>query len=235
MNKICLIHHPIGIGDIFYLQYIARIYLQKGYQVIWPIRKDISWIKDYIPDINFCLPEDQFPGKEYYGQDLIIHSPGFVYLGLKNAHMWNNIDQHIMGSKYSLMNLDWNLWNEGFIFNRNTEKEDDLYYNVLGLKDDSKYVLWNNMASCDVRTTNILDDLKVDYPIVKLQILDGYSLFDWCKVIEKATEIHTVHTGINYLIDKLDIQCEKYYMYQGLHASEVQYIPFKKKPKFIPN
>ena len=116
MNKICLIHHPIGIGDIFYLQYIARIYLQKGFQVIWPIRKDISWIKDYIPDINFCLPEDQFPGKEYYGQDLIIHSPGFVYLGLKNAHMWNNIDQHIMGSKYSLMNLDWNLWNDVLSF-----------------------------------------------------------------------------------------------------------------------
>lgn len=235
MDKICLIHHPIGIGDIFFLQFIARQYLKLGYDIIWPIRKDIFWIKDYIPDINFCLPEDNFPGKEYYGQDLIIVSPNFAYIGLKNAHMWNNEFNHIMKSKYSLLNLDWTSWNEGFIFNRNVEKENELYYNVLGLTDDSKYVFWNNMASVDVRTSNVIDDVKFDYSVVKLQFIDGYNLFDWCKVIENAIEIHTVHTGINYLIDKLNIKAKKYNMYQGLHASEVQYIPFLKNPNFIPN
>lgn len=235
MSKVCLIHHPIGIGDIFFLQFIARQYLKLGYDVIWPIRKDIYWIKDYIPDINFCLIEDNFPGKEYYGEDLIIISPNFVYLGLKNAHIWNNKFNHIMKSKYSLLNLDWNSWNEGFIFNRNLEKENKLYYNVLGLTDDSKYVFWNNMASVDVRTSNVIDNLTFNYPVVKLQFIDGYNLFDWCKVIENATEIHTVHTGINYLIDKLNIKSKIYNMYQGLHADEVQYIPFIKHPNFIPN
>jgi len=235
LNKICLIHHPIGIGDIFFLQYIGRKYLELGYTVIWPIRSDIFWIKDYVPDITFCLPEDNFSGKEYYGQDLIIQSPQFVYLGLKKAHIWNDKYNHIMKSKYSLLNLDWNWWNEGFIFNRNFDKENDLYYNVLGLKDDSEYVFWNNMASVDNRTSDVIDDLKFNYPKIILRYIDGYNLFDWCKVFENALEIHTVHTGINYVLDKLNLKAEKYYMYQGLHLSDVQYIPFTKKPKFIPN
>ena len=235
MNRICLIHHPIGIGDIFFLQYIGRKYLELGYKVIWPIRSDIFWIKDYVPDITFCLPEDNFPGKEYYGQDLIIQSPQFVYLGLKNAHMWNDKYNNIMKSKYSLLNLDWNCWNEGFIFNRNFDKENDLYYNVLGLKDDTEYVFWNNMASVDTRTSDVIDDLKFNYPKIILRYIDGYNLFDWCKVFENATEIHTVHTGIHYVIDKLNIKANVYNMYQGLHGLEVQHIPFVKKPKFIPN
>lgn len=235
MNRICLIHHPIGIGDIIFLQYVGRKYLELGYKVIWPIRSDIFWIKDYVPDITFCLPEDNFPGKEYYGQDLIIQSPQFVYLGLKNAHIWNDKYNHIMKSKYSLLNLDWNCWNEGFIFNRNLDKENDLYYNVLGLKDDTEYVLWNNMASVDTCTCDVMDNLKFNYPKIILRYIDGYSLFDWCKVLENATEIHTVHTGVNYVIDKLNIKANVYNMYQGLHVLEVQDIPFVKKPKFIPN
>ena len=91
------------------------------------------------------------------------------------------------------------------------------------------------MASVDVRTSRVLDDLTFDSDIVKLQIIEGYTLFDWCKVFENAIEIHTVHTGINYILDKLELKAEKYYMYQGLHHSDVQYIPFSKNPKFIPN
>lgn len=206
-----------------------------GYTIVWPLRQDIFWIKDYIPDIFFCLEDDNFPGKEYYGKDLIIVSPQFAYLGLKNSHLWGTEYKHIMSSKYDILNLNWNDWNEGFKFNRNIDKEKKLYYDVLGLKDDSEYVFWNNMASVDVKRSNVLDQLTFDYPVVKLEYIDGFTLFDWCLVFENATEIHTVHTGINYLLDKLNLKSKKYYMYQGLHASEVQYIPFVKKPKFIPN
>ena len=61
-----------------------------GYHVIWPLKDEILWIQDYIPDIQFCSRQDNFPGKEYYGQDLVILSPQFVYLGLMNTHFWQN-------------------------------------------------------------------------------------------------------------------------------------------------
>ena len=126
-------------------------------------------------------------------------------------------------------------WYNYFNFKRNIDKENDLYYNVLGLTDESQYVFLNNMASVDVKTSNVLDSLSFNFPTVNLQIIKNFTLFDWCKVFENAIEIHTVHTGINYVLDKLNLKAKKYYMYQGLHHSDVQYIPFSKKPKYIPN
>ena len=214
-----------------------------GYHVVWPLKDEISWIKDYIPDIEFCSRKDEFPGKQYYGQDIVILSPQFVYLGLMNTHFWQNdygVREEdtclVMESKYLAMHLDWNNWSQGFKFERKIDKENDLYYNVLGLKDDSEYVFVNRYANTENRRNTQLKFPEFDLPIVDLKILDGYSLFDWCKVIEKAQEIHTVHTSMPYLIDRLDIKAKKYYMYQGIHNPNVEYIPFlNNTPVWVPN
>lgn len=231
-NK-ALIKQPVGIGDVFYLQKFASILKENDYDVIWPLRDDIFWIKDYVKGINFCKLSEDFPGKEYYySGEYAIETDNFLFLSPDGFQMPG---KRIMESKYLLIDSSDHDWFDYFHFERNLEKERDLYYNVLNLNDTSKYILWNNMASVDVRTSRVLDDLTFDSDIVKLQIIEGYTLFDWCKVFENAIEIHTVHTGINYILDKLELKAEKYYMYQGLHHSDVQYIPFSKNPKFIPN
>ena len=51
----CLIKQPAGIGDVFFCQKIARVMMEKGYDVIWPLRPDIHWIQRYIKDIWFPL------------------------------------------------------------------------------------------------------------------------------------------------------------------------------------
>ena len=52
--KPCLIKQPAGIGDVFFCQKIARIMMQHGYKIIWPLRdltsigsKDISKISGF--------------------------------------------------------------------------------------------------------------------------------------------------------------------------------------------
>ena len=243
MDKICLIHQPAGIGDVFFLQYVARKYMALGYHVIWPLKDEILWIKDYILDIEFCSRQDEFPGKQYYGQDVVILSPQFVYLGLDKPHFWQNNygvkDEDtcmVMHSKYLLMNLDWNQWSEGFKFTRNIDKENDLYYNVLGLKDDSEYVFSNRYANTENRRNDQLSFPEFDLPVIDLKILKDFSLFDWCKVIENAQEIHTVHTSMPYLIDRLNIKAKQYYMYQGIHQPNVEHIPFlNNTPVWVPN
>ena len=37
--------------------------------------------------------------------------------------------------------------------------------------------------------------------VVEMKILDGYSLFDWCKVLENAKEINMVETSLNFLLE----------------------------------
>ena len=69
--KPCLIKQPAGIGDVFFCQKIARVMMQNGYQIIWPLRPDIYWIKDYIKDIDFPTTDDEFIGKEIYDLSLI--------------------------------------------------------------------------------------------------------------------------------------------------------------------
>lgn len=214
-----------------------------GYHVVWPLKDEILWIKDYIPDIEFCSRQDEFPGKQHYGQDFVILSPQFIYLGLMNTHFWQNNygveDQDtcmVMHSKYLMMQLDWTNWSEGFQFDRKIDKENDLYYNVLGLKDDSEYIFVNRYANTENRRNDQLTFPEFDLPVIDLQILKGFSLFDWCKVIENAQEIHTVHTSMPYLIDRLNIKAKKYYMYQGIHQPNVEHIPFlNNTPVWVPN
>lgn len=241
--KICLINQPAGVGDIFFLQYVARKYISMGYTVYWPLKENLMWIADYIPDIIFCSSNDDFPGKEYYGSFSIIQSPQFVYLGMDMIHHWQNnlgISESetcmCMNAKYLQLFLDWSKWSEGFKFVRNKEKEDNLYYNVLGLVDESEYIFVNRYANTDNKKNTTLEFPKFDYPTVNLDILEGFSLFDWSKVIENAKEIHTVHTSVPYLIDVLNIRAEKYYMYQGIHRDDIKHIPFlNNTPVYIPN
>ena len=65
--------------------------------------------------------------------------------------------------------------------------------------------------------------------------ISGFSLFDWHLVIEKATEIHTVGTSINYLIELLDINSKEVNLYKRLpdenHFHNYDYI--LKRHKYI--
>jgi hypothetical protein len=48
MDKTCIIYQPAGIGDVFFTQKISKHMIENGYDVIWPVIKEILWIKDYI-------------------------------------------------------------------------------------------------------------------------------------------------------------------------------------------
>jgi hypothetical protein len=231
--KIALIKQPIGLGDVFYLQKFASILKDNGYKVIWPLRDDVFWISDYVKGISFCKLSDNFPGKEYYySGEFVIEKDNFLFLSPDGFQLPG---KRIMESKYLLINSSDIDWFNYFSFERKIDKESELYYNVLGLTDNTDFVFINKMASVDPKYSNVLDNINFNSHVVELKIIDGFTLFDWCKVFENAEEIHTVHTGINYILDKLNLKAIKYYMYQGLHHSDVQYIPFSKNPKFIPN
>ena len=184
--------------------------MQNRYQVIWPLRPDIHWIKDYIKDIYFPTTEDDFLGKDIYerGAGAVIEENG-AFISTATADMTHN-DGKIMSSKYSMLGLDYSDWKEYFKFERNFDKEDDLYYNVLGLKDDSEFVFINNLYNTDIRDSGLLSPENYDLPVVELKILEGFTLFDWCKVLERAKSVFTINTSINYLIDVLDTSYEKY-------------------------
>jgi len=240
MGKPCLIRQPSGLGDIIFTQKIAHHYLNKGYDVYWPVIDDFAWISDYLTADVFFYPKGDSdyttnlrqndPFYDLYQQSSLIETDEYLYLPLQRADRFYP-DDKIMLAKYKLANVPYNGdWHKYFNFTRNRKKENALYYDVLGLRDEDQY----SLVSCNYGSPpNFLKyetNFTSNYPIVHVDFYEHYTLFDWCKVIENATEICTIDSSINFLIDVLDTRANKLILHSRRpnNFSEVEFL-FNKK------
>jgi len=210
--KTALIYQPCGLGDILFLQKLAYHIKDLGYEVYWPVIYEYQWLSDYIPDFNFVSWDDKevqltrpplpdhvkFPGVEYYSPekpteitDQLFYFQGFI--------------PGDMSVKYDSIGLSWHDWSDYLKWNRNVEKENRLFYDVLNLKDDEEYVFVNRTFGS--RPTpyfyESIPHTSEYYKcrVIELSLIDGYSLFDWFKVLYCAKEIHMIETSVNYLLE----------------------------------
>jgi len=217
--KTGLIYQPCGLGDILFLQKLAYHIKDQGYDIWWPVVHEFKWLSEYIPDFNWVswgddkepitgppLPDScQFPYKEKYihGAPTEISEELFFFQGFWEC-------RPIMAGKYNTIDLGWEDWRDYIKFNRNKEKEDKLYYEVLGLKDDTPYVLVNRRW-CTRPRIEICDRISIDPAdyggarVVEATHIEGYSLFDWCKVIENAAAYNFIETSWNYLFETSEL------------------------------
>lgn len=230
-NKV-IIRQPAGIGDIFFCQKIAHA-LHQHYQaeIIWPVISEFIWIKDYIktPFIEFADWESDFEGKQLLSNNdvsYVFTSGIYTVVPLQRAD-WNFPGMSVMDAKYHLLGLDFEDWRDYFNFDRNTTKENQLYYDVLGLTDDSNYVFINRQFASPPHTT-ICEHIKLERfaSYVEMRYLDNFTIFDWCKVLENASEIHTVETSINYIIEKINTKAklEMYSKHNPPNYTQVQHL-----------
>jgi hypothetical protein len=138
-----------------------------------------------------------------------------------------------MDAKYKLVGLDYDDWADYFKFERNIEKENNLYYNILGLEDGSEYsfISKNYGSPPDMQQLNISSNNSLKE--INMVPIDGFTLFDWCKVIENASEIKTVDSSINFIIDKLNLNTTEIYLHRKPAPSQTSYHLFKTKYKSI--
>jgi len=212
MSKICLINQPAGLGDIFFLQKFVDLKISEGFEVIYPTIPSLIYVRDYIKKkgLGFFSMNEDFPYKGMIHNREIIREENFEY------YPFNIADQFIGGScmeaKYSFVKQDYSNWQQHFVWERNIEKENTLFYEVLGLKDNEEYCLISNVWGTP--PTNNYRDVPTSgrYKEVKIEMIDGFTPFDWSKVIENAKEISIVDTSFNYLIEKLDLKSQNLYL-----------------------
>jgi hypothetical protein len=247
MNRCCLVYQPCGLGDILFLQKFAHYQINKGYEIWWPVVSEFEWLNNYIPNINFVswgdtdrkltgppLPDhvnfpykDQYlPQKQNYFSNEFIFFNGFSHI----PH-----GRKIMAFKYEMVGLDYSDWSKYLIFNRNIDKEKQLFYDVLKLSDNEPYVFINKkfMMRPYVSTMDRISSDPNHYKkrVVELDILKGFSMFDWSMVLEKASEIHMIETALNYIIEssQLTLTANTMNLYSRINNfSEVDYL-FKTK------
>jgi len=214
--KNALIFLPGGLGDILFMQKMAHLFIEDGYNVIWPVFHEFRWLKEYIPEIDWVvlknwdigkpLPDVEFPGKEYYSNKTpIFQTEEFLYY---NGH-GNDEYGPEMQRKYNVVDAEWRDWRDYIKFERNTKKEDELFYDVLGLKDGEEYVYvnrnWQTRPTKEIYSGISADPETYGCKVIEHGIIDGFSIFDWCKVLENAKGFYMIETSLNYLLEVPDL------------------------------
>jgi hypothetical protein len=228
MSKKCLIRQPAGLGDILFCQKIAkRVIKDFDLDVIWPVIPEFKDVIPYITSdrITYVDASEDFEGSHLYHTPInnVVESEDFIYVPLQHADQLR-LDESVMVSKYKQVNLDYEDWPDYLTITRNFDKEDKLYKDVLGLDDQEDYVLVNknygsppDSRKCD--RINVISEKR----IVNMDYYDGFNLFDWCKVVEGASEIHTVDTALVCIAEKLKL-CDNLNIYSRWNPSNFQHV-----------
>lgn len=200
-----------GLGDVMFSISIARQWIADGHTVVWGVMKQfVEGLNRAYPDIIFVdyknLPID------YTRQDEHDHylPDGSFYRVVPlrySVEICKVPYRDCMKSKYQMFGLDWQHWKENAMFTRDKEREQQLYdlvvkekpYNVI-----NRYFRSTNTGKAQIAAQG------VEMPV------EGYSLFDWAKVLEEAEEIHTVSTSIIYMLELLQLNAKNVYIYKRL-------------------
>lgn len=206
---IVVINQPFGLGDFLFCIPIARDYIKEGYKVIWPVVPQYQNIGKHFPDITFINKDNlkiDIERKDEYELN------GMRVIPLRWSYELIKVPfRDCMKSKYMMFGKDWKRWRES-TWVRDTEKEDELFYKVLGLHDGAEYNLVNNMFRSDASGKALVNVVN-GYKNIPLRNIEGFTLLDWGKVLENAMNIYTVSTSINYIIELLDLKAKEIHLY----------------------
>jgi len=207
MKKLGIIQ-PGKIGDIVICLPIAKWYNDRGYEVIWPIdRNIINNFLGYIDYVTFipidfdCRVAHQTCFDNFCSKVIDV---SFTLPGANNFNTQNYLSQDLYSFdeyKYFLADVPfeekWKLE-----INRNIEKEDILY---------DKLVKEPNYVVCVTKTSDgNRDDVRYagDLQLITIEFLTD-SVFDWIKILENSTKHIIVDSCFINIIEQLNIPCKE--------------------------
>jgi len=196
-----IINQPFGIGDILFLSpLIVQLDVE---HIIWPIVDHYYWVKDYIKLNNLTfIKSSEFNSINY---------EGYVEIPLQHAHSLVPQAEDCMQAKYMLLEADPELWRT-LRFKRNQEKENQLKQ-YLNLSLNDKFIFVNNHFAGPEFNYKVDISLKTDLRIIYQEYIEGFTLLDWCGVLEQAKEIHTVSTSLFFVIEALNLEKTSLHLY----------------------
>jgi len=203
-----------GIGDLIIALPIAKHYKDQGYEIYWPVCEPfVSQMMEVAPWVCWiAVPVDERgeffyenPVKQLRALGITEEDTVYLYQYLSSHPEKTNkshfaqfkFDQY----KYAAVDLPFSLkWELESCITRNPVAESALYEQEV--KSD-RYMVYQGNAS------------DVSYPIdlsmfpgvqcIELRELEGYSVFDWLKIIEGAETALLIDSCFANLIDQLKL------------------------------
>lgn len=222
-----------GIGDIIFCNTLVRR-IANGNPIIWPV------LGHFVEGLNRAYADDQLKFVDYKTVPINFESREHVEMSVPGIGMctilplrWadvilNRPYDHCMAAKYDLYGQKWESWRECATWNRNEKNEEEIY----SFQTHREYRLVNKIFGSESKhKVHIPDSLEIGN--LHMGTMFNYSLFDWSKVIENASEIHVVNSSIIYLLEMLDLKAPEVHLYQrsipGQTFSNIEYLLSKHK------
>lgn len=217
-NKKILIDQPGFIGDIIFVMAIAQKYVNDGYVVDFPIFEEYVEVSldKYFPNINFFPIKLYGTYKHYFGARMF-EDEEYIFLPLRTCSN--------MKEKYDVLGFSCDMWHNIKI-NRNYVAEKELF-DKLGLKEDDKYNLINEFHQRNFIKIPI--NVENEYKNVYMSKINGFTIFDWIGIMEKAQSIHTIGTALIFIIDSISTMPNDLHIYQRLDKGHNTYNYLLKK------
>jgi len=238
--KVCLMEQSCGLGDILLSIKIGAHFASQGYKIVWPVEPIYSNLASNIytvADIEFPCVEADYELKEVYQKlapsDIsnVTQVDDILYVPLRRGWHSNyglemrksvGSDEVNMLAKFGMCNVDYNNWQNYFFINRNLKKENELL-KILDIEPTDRIHLVNREFGTPPRWRELLQRPIPTPPGLKrieMRVVEGYDLFDWISIFERAAQIDTVSTSNFYIFEKINLQCiPTIYSKNNMHRS----------------
>jgi len=138
----------------------------------------------------------------------------YLVLGCTQEY-FNNLNKHIYKSFDHGFYVEAKVpyedrWNK-FYYQRDIEKEKDVFYNILGLKDNEEFVFIHE----DPFRNRLLDEKLIPSGIKQIRTNDfkWVSMFDFLYTIQRSKEIHIMDSCFLAFIDNMLIKHSKLFVH----------------------
>lgn len=188
----CYIYHHLGLGDHIICNALVRNYTKIfGKTFLFCKPQNIQSVSDMYSDIEITLIEgdDNFVANFKPSEE---RPYSFIPIGFDQLNNQEPFDYQF----YKLAGLNFKTRWESFYCPHNP-KEDELFDS---LNLPPKYALVHE----DAERGYLLDHSEISLPIIELDKIQGFSLMNWRKVINNATEIHMIESSPLLLVDSLE-------------------------------
>lgn len=230
-----IIIQRFGQGDIIFSMSAIRSLNDK---ILWPV------LPEYVEYNNRAYPDIMFVNWEDFKIDYN-RKDEYTYHGAKVIPLaWQDTPlTECMKNKYLFLGRDWTTWKQNAHWVRDSHKEAALF-KYLGLEWGEPFNLINVKFGCWTKqglgvgvSTSIFSFPQNGFKNVFMDMVPGFSLFDWALVIQKAATIHIVSTSIIYLLELLKLEAKEIHIYirrpNECDHRNYEYILSKDKPYIL--
>ncbi len=167
------------------VELIDEPYIEEKHQKDWGLANTRAWIDAVKPWVENPL----LPCPDWYNDNWRFDVQWYMNAAVPFHLKWRN-----------------------FHFERNIKKEQEAYYDILGLKDNEEFIFWHEdkSRSLFLRTKDVPENIRW----IHFSDFEYVNILDILYTIERAKEVHTFNTGLLTFIDLMNIRSNKLFYHK---------------------